>query len=86
MPSTQNWEAGGVWTLGDFYRLGEVVVLDPEQAALWYRRAADQGHPEAALRLGWMYAPRGVIDVVARIRCPFNVNAAAQAADDNSAI
>ncbi|MDP7347763.1 MAG: iron-containing alcohol dehydrogenase, partial [Phycisphaeraceae bacterium] len=25
--------------LGDFYRLGEFVVLDPEQAALWYRRA-----------------------------------------------
>jgi histidinol-phosphate aminotransferase len=34
----------------------------------------------SALRLGWMYAPRGVIDVVARIRGPFNVNAAAQAA------
>ncbi len=34
----------------------------------------------SALRLGWMYAPREVIDVVNRIRAPFNVNAAAQAA------
>jgi len=34
----------------------------------------------SALRLGWMYAPRTVIDVINRIRAPFNVNAAAQAA------
>lgn len=34
----------------------------------------------SALRLGWMYAPRTVVDVVQRIRAPFNVNAAAQAA------
>ena len=33
-----------------------------------------------ALRLGWMYAPEAVIDVINRIRGPFNVNAAAQAA------
>jgi histidinol-phosphate aminotransferase len=34
----------------------------------------------AALRLGWLYASRAVIDVLNRIRGPFNVNAAAQAA------
>jgi histidinol-phosphate aminotransferase len=34
----------------------------------------------SALRLGWMYAPRGVADVINRIRLPFNINAAAQAA------
>ena len=34
----------------------------------------------SALRLGWMYAPRAVIDVVTRVRGPFNVNAPAQAA------
>jgi histidinol-phosphate aminotransferase len=34
----------------------------------------------AALRLGWMYAPAPVIEVLNRIRGPFNVNAAAQAA------
>jgi len=32
------------------------------------------------LRLGWMYGPAGVIDVLSRLRQPFNVNAAAQAA------
>lgn len=34
----------------------------------------------AALRLGWTYAPANVIDVLNRVRGPFNVNAAAQAA------
>jgi len=33
-----------------------------------------------ALRLGWMYGPPAVVDVVNRLRQPFNVNAAAQAA------
>lgn len=28
----------------------------------------------SALRLGWMYAPDGIIDVISRIRSPFNVN------------
>ena len=34
----------------------------------------------AALRLGWAYGPRHVIDVLHRVRGPFNVNQAAQAA------
>jgi histidinol-phosphate aminotransferase len=34
----------------------------------------------AALRLGWAYCPPAVADVLHRVRCPFNVNAAAQAA------
>ncbi|MCB9960228.1 MAG: histidinol-phosphate transaminase [Rhodospirillaceae bacterium] len=34
----------------------------------------------AALRLGWLYGPPGVVDVLNRVRGPFNVNAAAQAA------
>jgi histidinol-phosphate aminotransferase len=34
----------------------------------------------AALRIGWMYAPAEVVDVLNRIRDPFNVNAAAIAA------
>jgi histidinol-phosphate aminotransferase len=32
------------------------------------------------MRLGWVYAPAGVADVLNRVRGPFNVNAAAQAA------
>ena len=34
----------------------------------------------AALRLGWLYGPPKVVDALNRIRCPFNVNGAAQAA------
>lgn len=34
----------------------------------------------AALRLGWLYGPAHVVDAINRIRGPFNVNAAAQAA------
>src|SRR6266511_445419 len=34
----------------------------------------------AALRLGWLYGPEHVVDAINRIRGPFNVNAAAQAA------
>ncbi len=34
----------------------------------------------AALRLGWAYAPSSIIDVVNRVRGPFNVGAPAQAA------
>src|ERR1700729_856744 len=34
-------------------------------------------HGPAALRLGWMYGPAHVVDVVNRIRGPFNVNTAA---------
>lgn len=34
----------------------------------------------AALRLGWAYGPQPVIDVLHRVRGPFNVNQAAQAA------
>jgi histidinol-phosphate aminotransferase len=37
-------------------------------------------HGLAALRLGWMYGPAHVIDVINRIRGPFNVNAPAIAA------
>ena len=33
-----------------------------------------------ALRLGWCYAPASIADVLNRVRAPFNVSAAAQAA------
>ncbi|MDH3663683.1 MAG: histidinol-phosphate transaminase [Alphaproteobacteria bacterium] len=34
----------------------------------------------AALRLGWLYAPPGIVDVLNRVRGPFNVNSLAQTA------
>ena len=34
----------------------------------------------AALRLGWLYGPPQVVDILNRVRCPFNVSEAAQAA------
>jgi histidinol-phosphate aminotransferase len=37
-------------------------------------------HGLAALRLGWAYGPAGVIDVLNRVRGPFNVSTAAQQA------
>ncbi|MFM9864478.1 MAG: aminotransferase class I/II-fold pyridoxal phosphate-dependent enzyme, partial [Micropepsaceae bacterium] len=37
-------------------------------------------HGLAALRVGWAYAPASVIDTLNRIRGPFNVSTAAQAA------
>lgn len=37
-------------------------------------------HGLAALRIGWLYGPPGVVDALNRIRGPFNVNAAAIAA------
>jgi len=39
-------------------------------------------HGLAALRLGWTYAPGHVIDVLNRVRGPFNVTAPAQAAGE----
>jgi histidinol-phosphate aminotransferase len=34
----------------------------------------------AGLRVGWAYASEGIADVLNRVRAPFNLNAAAQAA------
>ncbi|GMG81097.1 histidinol-phosphate transaminase [Paralimibaculum aggregatum] len=39
-------------------------------------------HGLAALRLGWLYGPAHVIDVLSRVRGPFNVNAPALAAGE----
>jgi histidinol-phosphate aminotransferase len=37
-------------------------------------------HGLAGLRVGWLYAPPAIVDVLQRVRGPFNVNAPAQAA------
>ena len=43
-------------------------------------RTFSKAHGLAALRLGWAYAAPAIIDVIHRIRGPFNANAAALAA------
>ena len=43
------------YLLGSAYFVGIETPRDYEEAAKWYRRAADQGHPEAQFRLGSMY-------------------------------
>lgn len=37
------------------YLIGRGVPIDPVQSAYWYRRAADQGDPEAQAELGYFY-------------------------------
>lgn len=47
--------------LGSLYARGEILPMDDEQAALWWRRAADQGLPEAQNEFGVaLAAGRGV--------------------------
>ena len=55
----------------DLVEIGENVVMT---------RTFSKLHGLAALRLGWAYGPAAVIDVMHRIRGPFNVTAPAQAA------
>jgi TPR repeat protein len=40
---------------GLFYAKGIGVAEDCAQAAIWYRKAADQGHASAQSALGWLY-------------------------------
>ena len=42
-------------SLGYLYAIGRGVPLDETQAALWYRRAADQGQSFAQFQLGLLY-------------------------------
>jgi histidinol-phosphate aminotransferase len=60
------------------YEAGIELVATSENVVMC--RTFSKIHGLAALRLGWMYAPAHVVDAVNRIRGPFNVNAAAQAA------
>jgi histidinol-phosphate aminotransferase len=57
------------------YETGIELVATSENVVMC--RTFSKVHGLAALRLGWMYGPAHVVDVVNRIRGPFNVNAAA---------
>jgi histidinol-phosphate aminotransferase len=60
------------------YSAGEELVEAHDNVVMM--RTFSKIYALAALRLGWAYCPPGVADVFNRVRGPFNVNAAAQAA------
>jgi len=56
------------------------AALVEEAGNIVMLRTFSKIHGLAALRLGWCYGPAGIIDVLHRIRGPFNVGRPAQAA------
>jgi len=60
------------------YEAGIELVATSENVVMC--RTFSKIYGLAALRLGWLYGPAHVVDAVNRIRGPFNVNSAAQAA------
>ncbi len=60
------------------YEAGIELVATSENVVMC--RTFSKIYGLAALRLGWLYGPARVVDAVNRIRGPFNVNSAAQAA------
>jgi histidinol-phosphate aminotransferase len=60
------------------YSAGEALVVSSSNVVM--TRTFSKAYGLAALRLGWCYGPPGVIDVLNRLRGPFNVTAPAQAA------
>ena len=60
------------------YEAGIELVGSSENVVMM--RTFSKIHGLAALRLGWMYAPAQIVDVINRVRGPFNVNAPALAA------
>jgi histidinol-phosphate aminotransferase len=57
------------------YEVG-IKLVDSAENAVMVRTFSKMGLADA--RIGWMYAPPHVVDVVNRVRGPFNVNRAAQ--------
>jgi histidinol-phosphate aminotransferase len=62
----------------DDFDAGERLVESRENIVM--TRTFSKLYGLAGLRIGWMYAPPGIVDAVQRIRTPFNANAAALAA------
>jgi len=60
------------------YEAGIELVATSENVVMC--RTYSKIHGLAAVRLGWMYAPAHIIDVVNRVRNPFNVNTPAMKA------
>jgi len=47
------------YSLGRLYETGQGVQQDMQQAAGWYVRAADLGHPKAAMKLAYLFRDGG---------------------------
>ena len=60
------------------YSAGAELVRDSQNVVM--ARTFSKLYALAALRLGWAYCPPAVASILHRVRGPFNVNAAAQAA------
>lgn len=63
------------YVTADDYDVG-IALVNAHDNAVMVRTFSKMGL--AASRIGWMYAPAHIVDVVNRIRGPFNVNRAAQ--------
>ena len=60
LPAAQEGEAEAQFTMG-VIDVGQHVQVDNQAAFGWYRRAADQGHPNGQIRLsGMLFAGEGV--------------------------
>ena len=60
------------------YESGVELVASADNVVM--TRTFSKIHGLAALRIGWLYGPKAVVDVLERVRGPFNLNAAAIAA------
>ena len=60
-PLAMTGDPGAQFLLGATYDYGHGVIQDNEEAATWYRLAAEQGHSSAQYYIGFMYeSGRGV--------------------------
>jgi histidinol-phosphate aminotransferase len=66
------------YVMAEDYEAGAALVEAHDNVVM--TRTFSKLYGLAGLRIGWMYAPEAVIDMVQRIRTPFNANAAALAA------
>jgi histidinol-phosphate aminotransferase len=60
------------------YEAGIELVATSENVVMC--RTFSKIHGLAAVRLGWLYGPAGIVDVLNRVRSPFNVNTPAMRA------
>ena len=77
-PSPKAMAAYAEYVSRNDYESGVELVDQAENVVM--TRTFSKIYGLGGLRIGWMYGPAGVVDVISRLRQPFNVNLAAQAA------